>query len=439
MANQVKCPITGAMFQLGYFVDTQDACRILGYRNRSRRAYLAFMEQYNLSPKVWAKIMNYHMHEAIRANGGEMDELDGYLRRKLFWVKFGFHPKIAQLEYWELRQEYRQAHADGLTHMLPWVYKYGSIQAARKALGRSLWLVLLRLPFSRNKLIASLGQWVINVPIEKLGPILTGPLAILKALQVNVHPEMEMKEVINLLHLPAWREFILADARRLKGKGYSGALQAIDLYHDLCRMADEIGHRPRVKLKDGPRAIEDRHNELVGLYNQLMCDSQGEREPILVSDQDPRIQLEQKLKEWTGEAVPQLNLLRTRQELLEEGRVMNHCVGSYANYVANGNVAICSMVTRKGHKATVELLWNNGWWKVVQVKGPCNGPVEELNALYRAAFTGDIGLKVNLPQPKKLARAVQIRPMTSEATLYSVRYNEQEAAHLGIEDGDIPF
>lgn len=228
---------------------------------------------------------------------------------------------------------------------------------------------------------------------------------------------------------------------KLKGKGVSGALLAIELWNDLCTMADEIGHRPGVKLSHGPRAIEQRHNELVELYNQLAIASNPE-DPILVSDEDPRIGLEQKFREWTGETTLELKLLRTRQELLEEGRVMHHCVGSYANHVANGDTAIFSITTEKGNRATVEFRWRDDYWKIFQIQGPYNKPVDELSNLRRAIFDVERGFTIRLPEPKRLARPVMICPMPLNDTFHRIRNNGQQAflgVDFGVQDDDFPF
>lgn len=72
--------------------------------------------------------------------------------------------------------------------------------------------------------------------------------------------------------------------------------------------------------------------------------------------------------------------LRTAEELEEEGRAMDHCVGTYASEVARGNCVIYS-VRRAGRRAaTLELRWVYGYDRppiVNQLRGYANAVVGE--------------------------------------------------------------
>jgi hypothetical protein len=60
--------------------------------------------------------------------------------------------------------------------------------------------------------------------------------------------------------------------------------------------------------------------------------------------------------------------------LLEEGRRQHNCVRSYAGEVAMGRMAIYRVL--QPERATLSLAKRAGCWRVDQLKGPCNRPVQ---------------------------------------------------------------
>ena len=71
--------------------------------------------------------------------------------------------------------------------------------------------------------------------------------------------------------------------------------------------------------------------------------------------------------------------LRTGPQLRDEGRAMNHCVGTYAHMVAHGECLIFSVRDGERRFATVELRrkGRNGPYVVAQLQGPGNSRVSE--------------------------------------------------------------
>lgn len=64
--------------------------------------------------------------------------------------------------------------------------------------------------------------------------------------------------------------------------------------------------------------------------------------------------------------------LRTAAELREEGRVMNHCVATYAGEVARGECTILSIRDGARRVATLEIRPCVGGYRIVQLQGPGN-------------------------------------------------------------------
>lgn len=69
--------------------------------------------------------------------------------------------------------------------------------------------------------------------------------------------------------------------------------------------------------------------------------------------------------------------LRTGSQLREEGRAMNHCVGTYANLVAAGECLIFSIRKGDDRLATLEIRtpWRRNAYAIAQVQGPGNSRV----------------------------------------------------------------
>lgn len=71
--------------------------------------------------------------------------------------------------------------------------------------------------------------------------------------------------------------------------------------------------------------------------------------------------------------------LRTRQQLREEGRAMNHCVGDYANAVAAGDCLIFSIRNGDKRLATLEIrcTMRRNVYSIIQLQGPGNTRASE--------------------------------------------------------------
>ena len=146
----------------------------------------------------------------------------------------------------------------------------------------------------------------------------------------------------------------------------------------------------------------------------------------------------------------QVQPLITRQALIEEGRVMNHCVASYASMVANGECLIFSIRHGNLRVATVEVRPRSRKrpnFAVVQLQGPGNSPVsQELRKAVnewvdrsRGDFAKDMHLGSEPPisakqwqriwQPFANAKARFALP-AERASLYRLRHDANQLEHL---------
>lgn len=135
---------------------------------------------------------------------------------------------------------------------------------------------------------------------------------------------------------------------------------AFRLWCDALRMAFELQAEPPAVLRSF-RQIERWHDELVQRYNHLAPTERARRidfdgdlvfPPAPFSDR------------------PGVEALVTHEALLEEGRTMAHCVGSYGSAVAAGRYAVYRVT--EPCRATLGLVRTPYGWAVDQLKGPRN-------------------------------------------------------------------
>lgn len=73
-----------------------------------------------------------------------------------------------------------------------------------------------------------------------------------------------------------------------------------------------------------------------------------------------------------------INFIASVNALITEGREMKHCVASYKARALSGDAYIYSVYTKRGVRATVELVLSNGTYIPVQIKGKGNSTPDDL-------------------------------------------------------------
>lgn len=132
------------------------------------------------------------------------------------------------------------------------------------------------------------------------------------------------------------------------------------LWCDALRMAFELQAEPPAILRS-VRQVERWHDELVHRYNRLAPTEWARRIDL---DDDlvfPPAPFDDR---------PGVEALVTHEALLEEGRAMAHCVGSYGYAVAAGRYAVYRVTDPC--RATLGLIRTPYGWAVDQLKGPRN-------------------------------------------------------------------
>ncbi len=109
----------------------------------------------------------------------------------------------------------------------------------------------------------------------------------------------------------------------------------------------------------------------------------------------------------------------TPEALIHEGRVMNHCVGTYAGLVQKGECLIYSVRRGGSPVATVEIRAKadgSGRGEIVQIQGPSNTPVEP-----KVCRTVATWLKKQGPCPLKPQGAVRAEELDTDRWAALVR------------------
>jgi hypothetical protein len=101
--------------------------------------------------------------------------------------------------------------------------------------------------------------------------------------------------------------------------------------------------------------------------------------------------------EGPGRARVEVKELLTLAELTEEGRLMHHCVASYAGSCASGRVSVWSLrrTDREGERHLLTIEVANATASIVQAAGPCNARPGPRGAFYLQRWAKDAGLRVS--------------------------------------------
>lgn len=98
-----------------------------------------------------------------------------------------------------------------------------------------------------------------------------------------------------------------------------------------------------------------------------------------------------------SQRIVRIDEIVTSVELQQEGRVMQHCVASYARTCARGNVAIFSLKLDHGsgldRRLTIELDVRSK--RIVQARGRFNAPPQLLDERYLRNWATSAGLTVS--------------------------------------------
>lgn len=275
-------------------------CGLMGIRGSSPKTRnKAFTEQYNITPRKFAALCKAVHYKY-------------YISPVKEWVgKYGFtaykkYPDAQKVvAILRVKDKLEQAKKDGIENIAPLIIKTGnSPHEMKKQLGKGLWKKLAHNSASRNKLIVQRTRY--GSTIEALQSMSS------TALKLYVSDEM-----LALRDIP-WKDVV----------GGKIDVKRIAIYiNDYYQMQNQMGLPVSRELKwSTARSL---HDESVRLYNERKRLSS-----IRDFNIPPTI-----LREFKRDEII-FSLLTSGQQVIDEGREMYHCVGSYTRSVANGGYLV---------------------------------------------------------------------------------------------------
>ena len=219
--------------------------------------------------------------------------------------------------------------------------------------------------------------------------------------------------------------------RRLSGAQTPGSVEALaaDVARDASVVADYLWRAPqadfdpRWSLAEACAAAMRWHRQLADNARRYALEAMARTSEAEVADYGT-MPLEKTIGAFSFVA------LRTERELLEEGAVLHHCVGSYWPSVQGGFSRIYGVRRGDRRVATMELAPHgrasgvHGWGtaRLVQLRGPCNmDPVPDVRAAV-VDFCAEVFL-LDATQVSDLGRVLGLNGKTGVVTLDFVTFD----------------
>ena len=288
--------------------------RTFAPRDRDGSAARDYTNKFGVTPSNLCKIIAGVVLEKVVKAHPEWD--------KLFASKRSWHHGN-KFEYIEYEPEMQQCRKDGIPHLIPFVGKFGKTpQELKKHFGTSNWKKVCKNTYSRNKLLA------------------------------NTRVEYEAHETILNLKSDALRYVhndslimpmsLIDDIRKdLKLKSYKAMHKNLSYMRSFNIVRDTLRRVPNAKLTWSYRRFKEEHAKMVQAQTLEANKARAERDEeyakrLKINFKDLHSWLEPVEFESGVKAVPLMNM----QEVILEGSVMRHCVGSYAEWAARGKYIV---------------------------------------------------------------------------------------------------
>lgn len=296
-----------------------------------KEAYQKFTSKYHITPSKMQRLGERLFYKYIMTRYGK-DVVS-----KMCYGRFGLNvDKVAKLE--ENFEKVQLALSDKQLNMIPLVVSTGkSVKEIKDSCSKSVWKKLINNSFSRNKLLAHVisGRWLTNKEATKF--VVNIPTSLLKhGLVVDwAFQGTEVEETDWVIDV-AKRGRYLGDKRKV--------VQLCHLVRDVKRMCRQQGIAFNIKW--GHKRMEEMHQELIELNRQLLSKRDQARQEQL----ERSIPYESfPLNSFTYlDGRVEVTLLSSGNEVIEEGRVMRHCVGSYSDSCMQEQYAVFSLKSDSG-------------------------------------------------------------------------------------------
>lgn len=296
-----------------------------------KEAYQKFTSKYHITPSKMQRLGERLFYKYIMTRYGK-DVVS-----KMCYGRFGLNvDKVAKLE--ENFEKVQLALSDKQLNMLPLVVSTAkSVKEIKDSCSKSVWKKLINNSFSRNKLLADVisERYLTNKEATKF--IVNIPTSLLKhgIMADGAFQGMEVEEI----------DWVIDVAR--KGRYLGDKRKVVHLCHlvrDVKRMCRQQGIDFNIKW--GYKRMEEMHQELIELNRQRPLKRDRARQEQL----EKSIPYESfPLNSFTYlDGKIEVTLLSSGNEIIEEGRVMRHCVGSYADSCIQEQYAVFSLKSASG-------------------------------------------------------------------------------------------
>lgn len=309
-----------------------------------KKANKEFTEKYGITPTNFKKCFNAIMNKLW------IEPVEKHV------IRFGFTSSgkincITVDAIWKVKEQLDQCEKDGIENIIPFVIKTGmSPQQLKEHFGKSLWKKITKQSMSRNRYIA---PRVKHRDVD-LASTLTLPSHILKRGMMSNIPWNDCGE------------WLLSNGIYKACKGthyeYRDLNEWTNFYTDTKRMAGQLGKN--FSQAWSPEKMKQKHEEFVKLIMLKKYSSTPFAHLVNF-----------KLKEIAEEGVRAV-ICDSALAVHQEGEIMHHCVGSYANYVAEGRYLVYAFSVGGERSSTLGIWAEDGKYRYNQHYGFCNKRVE---------------------------------------------------------------
>jgi hypothetical protein len=313
----------------------------LGYKGQGAKQ---FTKEYGMTPTAFRTI-----HNAIKTQQwiDPVRELSkrlcfGCTRKPIPHLMSRLHNNLPLIE---------EAISDNLDNIVPFIFSHGaSPKDLKKLYGKSLWKLLCKNSFTRNNLLVKVVDksfaYYSSIDLRKGVTIL------------NQFPSTRLKRGATISHrYPLNETGLWLQRNKIEGSRF------VHLYEDTYSMAVELG----LTFKDswGVAKMEERHKHFTDIVNAKKYSP----EPFLCYKDLP-------FREGVYKGY-NITLLDNKLAIITEGKVMHHCVGSYADRSSKGEYLVYSITKDGVRTSTLGLRVSVTGYSFSQHYGHCNAYITD--------------------------------------------------------------
>lgn len=334
------------------FKDASHVCSYFGFYGKPQDRNKDFTQKYGITPNNLKRCVNAAMC-SVWTKG-----IDHLVKRYAFTANGKLNHMMVQ-QIWEHMDIVQQAEKDRLENILPFVVFYGkNPQELKEIFGKSLWKQLCKNSMTRNLYLAKYAS--------RQTRYVGGGLRQLVSVG-NKFPSYAIKAGGNWCLDWSEESLWIWESGLVETKGKVKHIPRgsywMNCYRDTKRMALSLGKTFNDKWT--PEKMESKHQEYVRAINALKYSS------------TPFNHLKSFPVDNLTHGCFTATLCKSPLLVREEGDAMHHCVGSYADLVAQGKYLVYSIRKGDNRSSTLGIRVDGDKYTFNQHYGHCNAPVND--------------------------------------------------------------